>query len=503
MPKKAKPGVDDVKTLYPNLILDWDYSKNERLPEMYLPHSRKRINWKCHVCGYEWTAYLYSRVYGNGCPACAGQRVIVGKNDLKTRRPDIAEEWDYEANGNLRPENIAVYSGKKVHWKCAKGHKWVISPNSRVSQNTGCERCSSELRTSFSEQAILYYIKKICYAENRVKIEGKELDIFIPAINLAVEYDGIYFHSGKEAEIREKAKNDMCNRKKIRLLRVKECREKTVNMQDVFYRLVGKNSNLDEAINWVINIVCELSNIDNILTINTEKDRLAILESYRLIEKEHSLEIRNPEIALEWHPTLNGILKPSQFSYGSKTVVWWKCQKGHAYTAAIAHRTDENHQTGCPYCSGQKILSGYNDLATLRPDLMKDWDYTVNQGINPSTISPNSSLKVGWICSKQHKYIATPHKRNNGRNCPYCSNKKVWIGYNDLESQRPDIAVDWDYDNNELKPTEVVSGCNKKINWKCHVCGERWTASVNARTQGKGKCKKCKNENNPKAVPKD
>ena len=60
MPRKVTPGIDDVKTLYPELSLDWDYSKNEKGPEMYLPGSGARINWKCHVCGNTWDAVLSS-----------------------------------------------------------------------------------------------------------------------------------------------------------------------------------------------------------------------------------------------------------------------------------------------------------------------------------------------------------------------------------------------------------------------------------------------------------
>ena len=41
-----------------------------------------------------------------------------------------------------------------------------------------------------------------------------------------------------------------------------------------------------------------------------------------------SLAETHPEIAKEWHPTLNGDLTPRDFTHGSDKKPWWKCDKG-------------------------------------------------------------------------------------------------------------------------------------------------------------------------------
>ena len=496
MPRKAKKGIDDLKTLYPNLILDWDYQRNDKGPDEFLSHSRQKVAWKCHCCGYEWVAFIYSRTAGNGCPACAGQALIIGKNDLKKKAPELAMQWDYSKNGDLKPENVALNSSKPIYWVCEKGHSWCVSPNSRVSQHTGCRQCSSELRTSFAEQAILFYVRKYVDAESRYIFMGKEIDIYVPALKIGIEYDGVYYHSGQAAEEREKRKDKVCEENGIDLLRVKEVRKKEnipLISDKIFYRYVEKEIYLEQAIKWVLKHIKEKGNYNFDVFVNINSDCGMIRELYIKSEKKASLKSMYPELVLEWDYEKNGKLRPENFTYGSDVKVWWKCSKEHSYEASISHRTQKVNATSCPYCAGQRIITGYNDLATKRPDLMEEWDCYRNVGINPYTISANSTAKkVWWVCPKGHSYDATPHKRNNGSNCPYCSGKRVLRGYNDLSSQCSEIAMDWDYEKNEnLKPTDVVCGCNKIVNWKCYNCGYQWKAQVNKRTHGKSKCKIC------------
>jgi len=52
--------------------------------------------------------------------------------------------------------------------------------------------------------------------------------------------------------------------------------------------------------------------------------------------------------------------------------------------------------------------------------------------------------------------------------------------------------LDWDYDANiELEPTMLTAGSGKRVNWKCHVCGNTWSAQICERTRGRGKCSNC------------
>ena len=124
-----------------------------------------------------------------------------------------------------------------------------------------------------------------------------------------------------------------------------------------------------------------------------------------------------------------------------------------------------------------RLIIGQNDLATLNPELAKQWDYSKNGSIKPENITSGSSKKIWWKCDKGHSFCATPSTRTRmNTGCPYCSNKKVLKGYNDLLTVEPELALDWDYENNDCNPDEVCAGTGKILGWKCHVCGGQWKA---------------------------
>lgn len=470
---------------------EWNYNRNVKLPSDFLPNSGKKVWWICSN-GHEWEASIYSRSKGNGCKYCAGQAVITGENDLKTLYPRIASEWDYELNSPLLPTQIMSSSSKKVWWKCKNGHSWLIAPNNRTSQFSNCPFCSSERGTSFPEQAIYFYVSRVVPTINRYLIDNFEIDVYVPSLNLGIEYDGIYFHNSKQSIEREQRKNEFCKDKGIRLIRVKETRTSKKNEMDVLYRKIGKNqTTVETVVKWVLDIIASYNIEIGEVNINLRRDDIAIYNRYLSSEKENSVATHNPELLNEWDYDKNGIIMPTNISYGSKKSVWWICPMNHSYKAMVSHRTDMNAPTSCPICAGQKILSGYNDLATKRPDLMREWDFENNE-LNPNAISPNSYKKVNWICPKGHKYIASVTKRNQGRNCPVCVGKQINIGVNDFASLQPELVKEWDYARNSKLPTEYTEHSNKKVFWKCLICNTSWQATINKRVYGKCKCPKCR-----------
>ena len=97
-----------------------------------------------------------------------------------------------------------------------------------------------------------------------------------------------------------------------------------------------------------------------------------------------------PELCLEWDKNKN-LISPNEVTSGSGYKVWWICPKGHSYLAGINKRTGKK-PTGCPYCSGKKILSGFNDLSSKFPEIAKEWDRDLNQ-ISPTEVGVNSQTK--------------------------------------------------------------------------------------------------------------
>lgn len=211
----------------------------------------------------------------------------------------------------------------------------------------------------------------------------------------------------------------------------------------------------------------------------------------RAIKEINDLATKNPELAAEWHPTMNGDLKPSDVKPNSGKIVWWMCAYGHEWKASVNSRS---RGAGCPYCAGKLIIPGTIDLATVNPKLAAEWDYEKNGDLTPDMVTSSSNRKAYWKCENGHEWQATIANRNRGNNCPYCSNKKPLPGYNDLATVNPKLANEchptW---NGNLKPTDVTSGSSKKIWWRCAKCGYEWACSVYRRTQG-STCPKCRGQ---------
>ena len=160
------------------------------------PNSDKKVWWKCSR-GHEWQATINSRNAGCDCPICSNKKILKGYNDLQTVNPALAKEWNYENNNVLTPAEVSPNSGKKVWWKCQRGHEWQATINSRNNRN-GCPVCNTERNTSFPEYAIVYYLRKQGLdVVHSYRKQGYELDVFIPSKNIAIEYDGYFWHKNK------------------------------------------------------------------------------------------------------------------------------------------------------------------------------------------------------------------------------------------------------------------------------------------------------------------
>ena len=131
----------------------------------------------------------------------------------------------------------------------------------------------------------------------------------------------------------------------------------------------------------------------------------------------------DPTVAKEWNYDKNGDLLPTMVGRGSAKRVWWKCEKGHEWQTVIYSRTKSKR--GCPYCCNQKILRGYNDLATINPNLAAEWNYDKNENLLPSQVAPFTNKKVWWKCKEGHAWQAAISDRQTGDGCPYCSGHRV------------------------------------------------------------------------------
>lgn len=209
-------------------------------------------------------------------------------------------------------------------------------------------------------------------------------------------------------------------------------------------------------------------------------EKCPICSGARVIEGINDLVTLKPLLAQEWSE--KNKLKPTEVSVASHKKIIWKCKHGHEWEASVKSRTING--TGCPYCSHNKVLAGFNDLASQYPDIAAEWSDR-NLPLLPTMVTAFANSKAWWKCrdcgNEWYTLIST---RAGGSRCPYCSGYTLLKGFNDLATTHPDIAAEWSERNYPLMPDEVNAKSRHNVWWKCKTCGNEWKSVINARVKG-------------------
>lgn len=359
--QKPIVGENDLCTTHPEIIKQWNYKKNGNIkPENYMGGSHKKVWWMCEK-GHEWCAEIKSRTSGVGCPYCADKKVLYGFNDLETKFPEIAKEWHPTKNGDLLPSQVTYGSGKKVWWKCKNDHERLATVCNRA-KGRGCPVCFQRRRTSFPEQAIFYYIKQsfpdAINGYKEIFNNSMELDIFIPQINIGIEYDGKVFHYKDNNRIRDAKKYNICKQKGIKLIRI------TDNLQTELIINCDYKISIPKADNFYLNYAIStlLLKLGKPSNVDVAEKRLEILKYLNSFD--NSLQEKFPELTEEWDTEKNGFL-PTNIHPGSNEKVWWRCKIcNHSWMASVVERTSHD-KTVCPICA-KKRGAEKRKLTTLK-----------------------------------------------------------------------------------------------------------------------------------------
>ena len=415
--------------------------------------SGKKVIWKCSK-GHLWESLVYLRVNGErSCKKC--------RSNLIDTHPEIASEaygWD--------PSEVTYGNSKKKFWMCDKKHVWETTTNSRTA-GRGCPFCSN------------------LYASPGIN------DLVTTHPEIAAEahgWDPTKFGAGSEKKVEW-----ICDKghiykmpitKRIKSLGCVYCSNwKTLAG---FNDLVTTHPNIaKEACGWDPRTVTQGSGLKKNWKCNLGHEWLARVEArvngrgciycsnWAVLPGFNDLETTHPELSIQ----ANG-WDPKTVIGGSSRKVRWKCSLGHEWTSIIYTR---KRGVGCPICSGHKVLPGFNDLATVDPELAAtayNWD--------PKTLTKGSSRRVQWICPLGHVWVNTVVNRSRKKQgCSICAGNTVLAGFNDLKFVNPEVAKEahgWD-------PSTVLARSELKKMWKC-AKGHKWTAMVSRRNLGSG-CPTC------------
>ncbi|MGV0813361.1 zinc-ribbon domain-containing protein [Mycolicibacterium boenickei] len=131
-----------------------------------------------------------------------------------------------------------------------------------------------------------------------------------------------------------------------------------------------------------------------------------------------------PELAAQWHPTLNGDLTATMVTAKSGKRAWWLCSTcGSEWEAQIGSRAAGS---GCRACATRQIAVTHakpgpgQSLAEKDPELAGQWHPTRNGDLTPHDVTGNSGKKAWWLCARGHEWQAMINNRTKARGCPKC-----------------------------------------------------------------------------------
>ncbi|WP_156042480.1 zinc-ribbon domain-containing protein [Rhodococcus sp. UNC363MFTsu5.1] len=496
--------------LFPELIDEWDHSRNGNLdPKTLKPGSDRKVWWRCQSHGHSWQTHIYQRTGSQrtGCPDCV-HRPEPGRSFAELN-PAAALEWHPTRNGKRRPEEFKPSSSHRAWWKCrARGHVWQTTITNRSGSNaSSCPTCTM-WGTSATQIRLTYELiaagVPIDPEHPKIPVNGRRpvsADIVIPSLLTIVEYDGSHHHASESGLVQDRRQSGALMEAGWTVLRV---RPKPLELLDE-YSIRVKNSPAVKEI--AIAVLCRLDELGHRAEhhdryiVDPDQWATAQADSRVLNYQSRSLADEFPDLAAEWHPTKNGARTPENTNPGSKIHAWWLCSRcGNEWRTRPGHRT--NNASGCPRCAREdsairrRQAKVGESMADAYPHLLTIFNRERNPGVDMYAINPGTTKEIWWLCPDCEHEWSTRNARNTG--CRPCASKRrakkrvTPAPGKSLVDLYPQIAAEWHPDKNApLSPRDIRPRFASPVWWQCRCCGREWQRSPGRRVANGSGCRQC------------
>jgi hypothetical protein len=431
----------NLAVIHPTLAGQWHPAKNGHLtPHSVTPSSGKRISWLCQK-GHEWQDTVSNRAhFQTGCPYCSGQRVCAD-NCLEHVAPHIAKQWHPTKNKGLTPSDVTSGSNKRIWWVCPEGHEWQALVSART-RGSGCPGCSGHQATK--DNNLQKKNPRLAAQWHPTKNGGLQPKDVTPRSAKKVIWLCDKGHEWQASVSNRtgratRAECPYCSGK--RFLRDDSLETFAPEIARQWHPLKnGKLTPKDVTPGSGMRVwwLCGKGHEWQAVVNNRRRGNGCPYCAGHRATKDNNLRVKNPGLAQQWHPTKNGSLRPKDVRPKSTKKVWWLCSRGHEWIARVAHRSNGS---GCPYCSGRKVCDD-NCLATLSPNVAKEWHPSKNGDMTPRNVVNGSNKKVWWLCRKGHEWQAKIVDRTvKGHGCLGCYREKG--RRQNLQIVNPKPAKEW------------------------------------------------------------
>jgi len=471
---------------FPDLVREFHIIKNGDLkPENFTYGSNKKVWWRCSKSNdHEWeTSVKVRTTLKRNCPFCAGKKPSK-TNNLETKFPKIAKEWHPTKNGDLTPSKITFSSTKKVWWICSKGHEYNHSVNQRTTRVKHCPYCSgyrlskdNNLKAKFPKIAKEWHPTKNGKLVPEDFYSGSKKKVwFLCPKNHSYE-TRIQYRTGSMSGC------PFCtNQTSSHELRI--FAEIKFLFKDTLHKYKINNFEFDVYVPS-LKLAIEYDGAywhENKISQDKLKNNFCKIHKIKLIRiRQLPLKIISKNDIL--------VAKKRSLDKNDINLIVKRIQ------SLIRTNVENNFERylNCKTFCNEKFYQKYksylpsppleNSLLKTHPDLISLWDFKKNYPLKPKNFSHGSSIKVNWICDKNHSYKKAIVGITRGERCPYCAGKKV-DDTNSLLTHFPQIAKEWHpTKNGDMKPYDYAKFSHKKVWWQCKVNKEHeWEVSIASRT---------------------
>lgn len=490
-----KKRTDSLLSEYPEIAKQWHPTNNNPLTaDAVTPHSGKKVWWHCSN-GHDWKTSINSRTRRRyGCPYCAGQKPTADRN-FATKYPELVKEWNWEKNGNKKPEDFTPRSQSKVWWKCDKGHSWeaVITNRTRDTRNL-CPVCSNRMLGADNSLA---------------KVRPDVAEQWHPYKNAPLTPKDVVAGGSKRVWWICKHGHEwqaMIGSRVINGTGCPKCSHQTSRIEIAVYTEIYA---LFSNVSWrekIAGYECDIYLPDNNIGIeidgvywHSSKPKQEIVKSsafeakgiqlFRLREKglpllnKRDISYKNAEHHfLIMTRLINSLLINSKLTKDQTTKLRDYLEGQRLINEKLYRKLLANLPAPPP---GQSLADKHAEIA-------KEWAYDLNAPLSPEHFWPQANKKVWWRCKNGHTWKTTPNIRVcQGTKCPHCPRplSKVKDGRS-LAIVNQILASEWHSEKNgDLRPEDIRPKSNMKIWWKCKKEHE-WKAAVSSRAEGSG-CPYC------------
>lgn len=349
------------------------------------------------------------------------EKIVQGINDIFTLVPKLKQEWDFEKNIKISPYNLSINSGRKVWWKCKKGHSSQAVIQTR--RFTKCPYCANRLASRENNLAVLY--PDIAKDWNYEKNNGKSPEEFVAASGAKVWWKckncGYEWKAQISSRTSKNTNCPICSRKYETSFPEQTILFYLEQIIDVQSRklLFGFESDifipeLHLAIEY--NGVFFHNKPETIIRDLKKKAKFSENKIDLIVVEETKEELNQIELK-------NNVInyKPTRSYDNLKEVIenlikYISTKTGKSYIIDIDVRRD--HNIIFARYANNKIK---NSFANKYPDKIIYWDDKLNGNLQPSMVLAGANYAVYWKCPRCGKsWKASPRSFSRTKKCPLC-----------------------------------------------------------------------------------